>query len=342
MQILQPALLSTASEELRLRCCLEGISILTNIPKKHLRRASNLMFEPKTILNSDASKNQEPKIFFYGFSSYIINEKNGKKRQITEPHPEIQFVYKELGKWFSQLSPAHKNAFGFVSERNAKMAVEELTYLFKKGGYHFGIDIAEAFPSITDKIISLTLIDLGVEECLAEALAQFVTYRHKGQRRLPQGSSSSPALLNLVYKPMCQEFEKTCQKYQLQWSIYVDDINFASSKIISRNIQQELLEIPKKFGFRIKSIKIKNNCGTTIPHLLGLTIVDGKLHISRHKKNEIRRKMYAFIKHGAYSEHIAMGLMMYVQYIYGKDQKKWPNWLLGKNAGEIRNGITTI
>ncbi len=316
-----------ASSKLRYRWLLGGLSELTGIPKKHWRKAIAIAENPKIILEAEKDGRIKKQIFRYGFCSWIKKDPH-KDRKILEPHPNLQKVLRPLGQWVVSLSPAHPRAFGFVLERNGKMAVEELQFLLKtKKPHHFGVDIADAFPSIDDKMVFEALKKLGIESCLAEIISWLVTYQYDGKRRLPQGASSSPPLLNLVYQPMCDEFEKICTREKIFWSIYADDINFVSANLIPEETKQELSAVPTKFGFKIKSKKTKDNLGKTIPHLLGLTVVDRRIHISRRKKNKIRQILYAIEKFEAYSPETALGYKAYLKLIYGKDEKNWPGWV---------------
>ena len=315
--------LSVASEQVRLRWVLGGVSEITGIPKKFLRKAFRIVSTPKMEADILRRGAMVRKTFFYGFMSYVIKEK-AKERKILEPHPDVQKVYVLIKKWLDVLADPHKKAFGFVKERNSKKALETLKALFRKG-HHIAFDIADAFPSITDIMVEKTLKELGVEDSVAEVLAWFVTYRYQGKRRLPQGASSSPNILNLVYKPMCNEIDKICHENGISWSVYADDFNF-SSENISLEIKERLLAVPEKFGFAIKPKKTKDNLGKTIPHLLGLTVVEGKIHISRKQKKKFRRIFYEAMKYDAYSPEVVHGIMRYIGHIYG-EKENWPGWL---------------
>jgi len=315
--------LSVASEQVRLRWVLGGVSEITGIPKKHLRKAFRIVSTPKMEDYIFAKGEIVRKTFSFGFMSYIVKEKH-KERKILEPHPDVQKVYTWLKEWLETITEPHERAFGSVKERNSKKAVEELEPLFR-GGHHFAIDIADAFPSITDDMVEQLLKGMGIEDAVAEVLAWFVTYRYQGKRRLPQGASSSPIILNLVYKPMCEAIDAICRLNEIYWSVYVDDFNFAS-KVISPETKKALMMVPENFCFSIKPKKTKDNLGKTIPHLLGLTIVDGKLHISHKQKNRFRRMFYAAMKYEAYSPQVVNGIMRYIGHIYGP-KENWPGWL---------------
>lgn len=315
--------LSVVSDQVRLRWISGAVAELIGIPKKDLKKAFAIVSIPrlKTVILRKGE--MVKKTFLYGFMNYTIKEKV-KEREILEPHPEVQKVYRKINEWLEKVAPAHDRTFGFVKGRNCKKSAEALEALFENG-HHFAFDIADAFPSITDEMVRQAFLKLGIEEDMAEVLAWFVTYAYQGKRRLPQGASSSPLLLNLVYRPMCEEIDNLCRTHGISWSVYADDFNF-SAKSIFPETKKMLLEIPSQFGFSIKPKKTKDNLGKTIPHLLGLTIVDGKIHASRKQKNKFRNIFYLAVKYQAYPPEVVHGIMRYIGHIYGA-RENWPGWL---------------
>lgn len=315
--------LSVVSERVRLQWILGGVSELVGIPKKHLRKAFRIASTPKMETKITRKGREIEKTFYYGFMSYTVREK-AKQRKILEPHPDVQIVYRGIKEWLERITIPHERVFGFVKNRNSKKAMEALEVLFS-GGHHIAFDIADAFPSITDEMVKEALEKLGVEQSIAEVLAWFVTYRYQGKRRLPQGASASPLFLNLVYRPMFKEIDRICYANKIDWSVYADDFNFAA-KNITLETKRELLAVPSKYGFKINPKKTKDNLGKTIVHLLGLTVVDGKMHISRKQKKKFRAMLYMAIKYEVYSPEVVRGIRGYIKHIYG-EEKNWPGWL---------------
>jgi hypothetical protein len=312
------------SRHIQFRWMMGKISKLIGVPKKQLRRALKIIKAPRVELET-LNKQKKPvrKIFTYGFSKFHVQGKK-KKREICEPHPVLQEIYQAIKIWLDENFAYHDKAYGFVRGRNPERAVRTL---MGRGKKHFiAFDIARAFPSIEMEMVKKTLVGHELEEPVAEALAWLVTYFDQKQRCLPQGASSSPALLNLVYKPMCEEIEKICRKKRIRWAVYADDFNFAAGKITAE-AKTEILAVPQKFGFTVKEEKNKDNHGKTIPHLLGLTIVERKIHISRRRKKEYRRIFFEALKHENHSANKVKGIANAIRCIYG-EEKNWPGWLL--------------
>lgn len=314
-------LLAETSFEVKSTWALGIISATIQVPKKHLRTAFEIIKDPKLEAEILEKGKLVKRTFCYGFREFFLVKK-GKKRQIFAPHPSVQLVFGGVKNWLESLEVSHSKAFGFVKDKNPKKAIESLF-----GSRHFvGFDISDAFPSITVDMIKEALRKRGVNELTVDVLAHLVTYDYESQRRLPQGSSCSPLILNLVYRPMCDEIQEICRQHGIDWNVYADDFNVAGQNI-SSVLKAELLAIPVKYGFQIKERKTRDNSGKTIPHVLGLTIVDGKIHINRQTKNRIRRIIYAAKTHGAYSDEKVAGVIGYIRHIYG-EEINWPGNIL--------------
>lgn len=290
------------------------------VTKKDLRKAKKIMDMPKFEDTVIVEKQQVKRVFNFGYQSFHLLIKK-KRRHILAPHPALQKVFRAISEKIIELCPSHEKAYGFVRKRNFQMAGRSLI-----GSKHFfSFDISDAFPSITNEIVEKNLLELKVPEELVKPLARLVTHQYKDSYRLPQGASSSPAILNMVYKPMCQEIETVCREFEINWCVYADDFTFAG-EIITPKMVEILIAIPKKYGFKIKKSKTKDNLGKTIPHMLGLTIVDDQIQLKRKTKKEFRRRLYLAWKYDAFNEWQIDGVVAVIKQTYGEIEN-WPGSL---------------
>lgn len=322
--------LSGVSSGTEMRWIINEISRLIKVPKKHLRQAFKVLRNQRFIGEIEQQK-MVGQTFFYGFRRFSISKKDGTERKILAPHPDVQTIFKAIKHWLEDAALTHKNAYGCVKDRSPKKAAETLLknrqFPLLSNKHFFRFDIEDAFPSVTSEMVAAVFRSFFIHQRLAEVLAEIITYEYDGRRRLPQGSSCSPIILNLVYKKMCEEIEEICLEHDLNWVVYVDDFHFAGINI-SEQVKQELLAVPPKYGFSINSKKTRDNLGKTIPHIIGLTLVDGKIHIKRKAKKEFRRIMYA-MKFGKYSQEKMNGIAGgAIKQIYGQEEF-WPGWLRG-------------
>lgn len=299
----------------------KALAIFLGVSRKALVKAQKILlakrFEDEIMVRGIPTKI----IFNYGFFSFTKKIKN-KRREILAPHPDVQKIFKALGDKLYKPSRMHKKAFGFIRRRSILMAAKSLL----GNQCFFSFDIAAAFPSITEGMVRKTLQRLRIEKYLINPLVWMVTHYYHQARRLPQGSSCSPVLMNLVYKPMCEGIDQICKAAGLDWFVYADDFHFAG-KNISPEMKTSLLEIPPRYGFSIKKEKTHDNLGKTIPHLLGLTIVDNKIHLKRKTKKKFRYLLYCACRDNSISPKKINGIVASIRQVYGPE-KNWPGWLL--------------
>jgi hypothetical protein len=300
----------------------KALAIFLGVSRKALVKAQKILlaerFEDEIMVRGIPTRI----IFNYGFFSFTKKIKN-KRREILAPHPDVQKIFRALGDKLYKPSRIHKKAFGFVKKRSILLAAKSLL-----GNRHFfSFDIASAFPSITEEMVRKTLQRLRIETYLIDPLVWIVTHYYNQERRLPQGSSCSPVLMNLVYRPMCDEIERVCKAAGIDWFVYADDFHFAAENV-SPEIKAKLLAIPPRYGFSIKKEKTHDNLGKTIPHLLGLTIIDEKIHLKRKTKKKFRQLLYCACQNeSSISPKKINGIIASIRQVYGPE-KNWPGWLL--------------
>ncbi len=315
--------LSDTSFDVQFEMLIPKLSSLFGIAKKDLRKAFRVR-RTSELEEEIIVKGKHVKMTFHsGFRKFFIQEPT-KKREILAPHPNVQKVLDAVGKWLTEITPDHPRQFGFVKKRDPKKALQ---HLLPAGKHYFSFDIKDCFPSINITMAMALFESLQVEKDFVMPLGWFVTYYHDLERRLPQGSPCSPAILNRVYKPMCREIQHVCKKHGIKkWIIYADDITCVSDEI-SQDAKDELLAIPAKFGFSIKEKKTRDNKGKHIPHILGMTVVNGKIHLPRAKKKEYRRILFEATKFGSHSKEKVLGILSHINQVYGGEDN-WPGWLL--------------
>ncbi len=71
---------------------------------------------------------------------------------------------------------------------------------------------------------------------------------------VPQGAPTSTSIANLVFHPIDQKLIKVCEKSNITYSRFIDDLTF-SSKEDFKNIIPELLKIIVDSSFRISAKK---------------------------------------------------------------------------------------
>lgn len=116
--------------------------------------------------------------------------------------------------------------------------------------YHFCVDIRNFFPSITNKIVFKFFRDNGFSTDISYLLTKLVTING----HVPQGAPTSSHIANLVFIQTDYALKILCDKNQIVYSRFIDDLTF-SSQIDFKELTFELLPIILLSSFKINHRK---------------------------------------------------------------------------------------
>ena len=89
-------------------------------------------------------------------------------------------------------------------------------------------------------------------------LTKLTTYKNQ----LPQGTPTSTHIANLVFMPFDNKLIIFCEKNEITYTRFVDDLSFSSSKNFKEK-QKDILKIIKSSGFKINNQKTFFKIGPT-------------------------------------------------------------------------------
>ena len=122
--------------------------------------------------------------------------------------------------------------------------------------YFFSIDIKLFYESITATMVNHTLLDHGFSNDNARIVTRLITY----DNQLPKGSSTSPYIANMFLLPLDRKLIGICDKYDITYSRFVDDLQFSSNKDF-RHLTAEIIGLVRAFKMTPKRNKIKYRNG---------------------------------------------------------------------------------
>lgn len=177
------------------------------------------------------------------YYQFYQDKKNGKKRLITAPDSSLKKMQKLVLNNVLYRFPVHKNMFGFVPDVSMRegACVHFMPFLDQQvvSRWMLNIDLENCFPSVRanilqnmfEDIFAELLWDYGVrdEDVFFEFCKIMVDLTtHNG--RLTQGAPTSPYLTNLVisWSGIADDLQEYCDKQNLFFSIYADDIAISS------------------------------------------------------------------------------------------------------------------
>lgn len=267
------------------------------------------------------------------YHTFEVSKKSGGKRKISTPKPKL----KELQAWILetilQKIPNTNEAHGFVKERsivtNAKPHLEQDIVI--------NIDLKDFFPTITHKRVKGLFHKMGYSEQIATILSLLCTYSEvdeidldgvtyyvqTGERKLPQGAPTSPAISNLVVYKMDKKISGLAKKLNFTYTRYADDMSFSTSNDNADNVSRLLFFIKKIIlseGFTIHPDKIHLMRNGMQKKVTGV-VVNEKLNIERIQLKKFRALLHNINKNGWKDQqwgkaiHLINAIEGYINYV---------------------------
>ncbi|MBH0065228.1 reverse transcriptase family protein [Psychrobacter sp. SZ93C1] len=171
------------------------------------------------------------------YSHFTITKRNGSPRQIWSPIPRLKFVQRWILNQVLNNLTTHDAAHGFVRGKSivTNAAVHSNSELLIK------LDVKDFFPSVSWRRVKGVFRHAGYQEQISTLLALLCTeaprqiikqdgvtyYVALGDRALPQGAPTSPALSNIVCLNLDRRLTGLADKIGLRYSRYADDLTFS-------------------------------------------------------------------------------------------------------------------
>lgn len=231
-----------------------------------------------------------PKHFYHEFS---IEKRNGKKRKIAEPLPDL----KKIQKWILE-----NILYCVKCSRFAKAYIPN-NKLLDNAKFHRGqkylvcIDLEDFFPSLKEGFVLNFFNSLGYNENVAVMLTKLCCY--KGS--LPQGAVTSPYLSNLLLKNFDDIISKYCVDNKIRYTRYADDLSFSGNFNIGYLVKLVNKEL-KVLGLKQNVNKFKVLRKSTRQLVTGI-VVNDCFRVAREYRMKIRQEVY-YIKKWGLSDHL--------------------------------------
>lgn len=263
------------------------------------------------------------------YRKFYMPKKSGGKRLISAPMPRLKRVQYWILQNILNKVPVHNAANGFLFQRsivtNAKQHVSKKLVL--------NMDVKDFFPSVHFKRVKGLLQQLGYSEKIAIILSLICTeavteeveidgkkyFVQKGNRVLPQGAPTSPAITNILCFSLDKRLQGLASKLNCNYTRYADDITFSGSKEV--NAQQLVWRIKRILqdeGFTVHPDKIRIMRKGTQQEVTGV-VVNQQLSVNRKDLREFRSLLHNLGKNKnaqQFPENISNSILGYVNFIH--------------------------
>jgi hypothetical protein len=172
------------------------------------------------------------------YVQFLVPKRSGGTRLLAAPLPRLSRAQAWILRSLLDKVPAESPAHGFVKGRstvtNARPHTDRAVVV--------NLDLSDFFPSITWRRVRGVFEKLGYSPAAATVLALLCTepprrrveYEGRsywvavGERALPQGAPTSPALSNLVTRKLDRRLAGMCAKMGWEYTRYADDLTFSA------------------------------------------------------------------------------------------------------------------
>lgn len=162
------------------------------------------------------------------YRTYEIPKKSGGMRVITEPIAPLKSLQKSVLEFGLNRVPVHPSATGFVKGKsivdNAAPHADQSLVV--------NADIRGFFPETSFKLIRRAVDQIGPNALSDNArwfLAELLAYNGG----LPAGAPTSPAIANVILRPMDEALSKASKNIEVAYTRYADDVSFSGDKALS-------------------------------------------------------------------------------------------------------------
>jgi RNA-directed DNA polymerase len=255
-------------------------------------------------------------------SHYIrfkIAKKTGGERLISAPMPRMKAAQHWILDRILEKVPMHAAAHGF---RRGRSIVTNATP-------HVGtdvvvnLDLQDFFPSISYRRVKGVFQALGYSEAIATILALICTeattteveldgrtyFVATGERHLPQGAPTSPAITNLLCRRLDRRLANMALAQGFTYTRYADDLTFSASGDATRqlcNILKHTQNIVAHEGLTVHPQKTRVLRKSQQQEVTGI-VVNEKLTIDRATLKKFRATLHQIEKDGLADKHWGNG-----------------------------------
>ena len=249
------------------------------------------------------------------YKRYLIPKKRGGHRHISAPMPRLKSAQHWILEHILYLVPLHPAAHGFVPGRsiltNAQPHVNTEIVI--------NVDLKDFFPSVSYPRVKGTFKALGYSDQIATILGLICTeatqeavslegetyFIDQGERHLPQGAPTSPAITNILCRRLDKRLQGAADKRGFTYTRYADDMTFSTTSTDPKTLQQmvwQLRQVIADEGFTLHPDKFRIMRKGSRQEVTGI-IVNEKMGIDRRKLKRFRALLFQIETQGPQGKH---------------------------------------
>lgn len=222
------------------------------------------------------------------YREYPISKKSGGQRLISEPLPNLMAIQRwVLDNVLYRIEPSDY-AKAYVHGRSIK----DNARFHRKQEKVLCLDIEAFFPSLSSKKVRKLFDRCGYSKQVSYYLTA-LTSLHGG---LPQGAPTSPALSNILLKPIDKWISEYCIERHIRYTRYADDLTF-SGTFSEGDLIAHVRKVLSRLHLNLKEEKTRLMERHQRQEVTGI-VVNEKMQLPRETRRELRQATYYVKKYG--------------------------------------------
>lgn len=259
------------------------------------------------------------------YNTFSIKKRDGHLREINAPCKSLKVVQRWILINILYKFDASRYSYGFDKKSDGS-PIALCAEQHKNNLYLFKMDIKNFYPSIHRKQVYYLFESMGYNTEISNLLTEICVYKDQ----LPQGAVTSAHLANLICRKLDSRIAGYCNKHDLIYTRYADDLIFSSD---DKNELKKLYSLVKKIlneeGFLPNNKKTILMTQKTRKSILGITVNDNVLKASKDMKHLVRAMIHYEIATGDYSiNNVVLGYISYINSVEPSYKEKVENYIL--------------
>lgn len=273
------------------------------------------------------------------YNRFLIKKNSGGTRQISAPMPRL----KSAQRWILDniLEPVELNESAHGFRCNRSIVTNAQPHVGAK--IVVNMDMENFFPTVHYRRIKGVFRNFGFSESVAVVLTMLCSesdraeveidrqtfYVARGERFLPQGAPTSPAITNLICRGLDARLTKIATRLGFSFTRYADDITFSSTNASAdagRAIRRIKHAVTDE-GFKIHPAKTRVLRAGRRLEVTGLTVND-KVSVSRKQLRNFRAVLHQIERDGpagkswGHSDNVIASIYGYANFVSMVDADK--------------------
>jgi 5S rRNA maturation endonuclease (ribonuclease M5)/retron-type reverse transcriptase len=250
------------------------------------------------------------------YLKFEIPKRNGGKRQIHAPYPELMTLQRRLSEYLqdciAEINATRKVTSSLSHGFRRKFSIITNASVHRNRRYVLNLDLEDFFGTINFGRIRGFFIrndHFALTPKAATILAQIACFEHS----LPQGSPCSPVISNLIGHLLDIRLAALAHKGGCSYSRYADDITFSTNKNCfpeylakpvegdphSWNVGDALEKAITKAGFKINTAKTRLQYKASRQEVTGL-VVNAKVNTRSEYRHSARAMVHHLLTKGKF------------------------------------------